>query len=73
MSRITLSSSAAHRHPLTLPSECQAHEWPRGGGGGRRRGRMGGTVMFCETPLFLTHERDCGARLGFVSVFKHDH
>lgn len=32
------------------PPECQAHEWLRGGGGGR--GKMGGTVMFCVwTPL----------------------
>lgn len=34
----------------SLPPECQAHEWLRGGGGGGRRGRMGGTAMFCVNP-----------------------
>lgn len=60
--------------PYTLPTECQGHEWRRGGGGRRGgRGRMGGTIMFCEPRLCLSPEPDCDAGPGFVSAFVHNH
>lgn len=53
----------------SLPPECQAHEWLRGGGEEEEEGGWVAQLCFVWTPLLLSHERDCGARLGFVSVF----
>lgn len=51
------------------PPECQAHEWFRGKG---RKREDGWHSFVLWTLLFLCPELDCGACLGFVSVFIPD-
>lgn len=73
MSCITPSSSAAPCSFLNarLMNGSEGEEE-----GKKKEEEEGGWVaqlLFMWTPPLLSHERGCGARLGFVSVSIHDH